>query len=174
MVGGFQNFVGQGGFQGVGAAAAVGTGVVNAQGTGVAGLVGNGFVNVNGVGQTRINTLRGGRMYDVPAVSAYTSVYPTYGNSGNYYGFSTYGSPYNGGYLPKSYGTYRRTMSEEAKAQAGRPEGPTIFSKILDGSIPATFIYQDDQCVAFKDVSPQVEMLIGAFPQNYLTISFTS
>ena len=34
--------------------------------------------------------------------------------------------------------------------------GPTIFSKILDGSIPATFIHQDEQCVAFKDVAPQV------------------
>ena len=124
MVGGFQNFVGQGGFQGVGAAAAVGTGVVNAQGTGVAGLVGNGFVNVNGVGQTRINTLRGGRMYDVPAVSAYTSVYPSYGNSGNYYGYSTYGSPYNGGYLPKSYGTYRLLRPAPVAGVSGTTYAP--------------------------------------------------
>jgi histidine triad (HIT) family protein len=57
----------------------------------------------------------------------------------------------------------RRKMSEESKAQAGRPEGPTIFSKILDGSIPATFIHQDDQCVAFKDVTPQA-------PTHFLVI----
>ena len=40
----------------------------------------------------------------------------------------------------------RRAMSEET----------TIFDKILDGSIPATFIHQDDKCVAFNDVAPQV------------------
>jgi hypothetical protein len=34
--------------------------------------------------------------------------------------------------------------------------GPTIFGKILDGSIPADFIHQDDLCVAFRDVNPQV------------------
>jgi len=97
-VGNFRDFVGQAGFQGAGTVAAAGTGVVNAQGTGVAGLFGgNGVVNVNGVGQTFINTLRGGRSYNVPA---YGSVYPSYG-------YSTYGSQYNGGYYPRSYGTYR-------------------------------------------------------------------
>ena len=34
--------------------------------------------------------------------------------------------------------------------------GPSIFSKILDGSIPTKFIHEDDKCVAFMDVSPQV------------------
>jgi len=97
-VGNFRDFVGQAGFQGAGTVAAAGTGVVNAQGTGVAGLFGgNGVVNVNGVGQTFINTLRGGRSYNVPA---YGSVYPSYG-------YSTYGSQYDGGYYPRSYRTYR-------------------------------------------------------------------
>ena len=44
----------------------------------------------------------------------------------------------------------RRAMSEET----------TIFDKILDGSIPATFIHQDDKCVAFNDVAPQVRIKI--------------
>jgi hypothetical protein len=39
-----------------------------------------------------------------------------------------------------------------------RSSGPTIFGKILDGSIPADFIHQDDRCVAFRDVSPQVTL----------------
>ena len=48
-------------------------------------------------------------------------------------------------------------MGDEAeKAQADRPDGPTIFDKILDGSIPTKFIHEDDKCVAFNDVSPQV------------------
>ena len=140
MVGGFQNFVGQGGFQGVGATAAVGTGVVNAQGTGVAGLVGNGFVNVNGVGQTNINAFRGARSYDVPAVSAYNPVYTSYGNPaytpslssyGNpaqyYNGYSTFGSPYNGGYLPRSprsYGTYRLLRPAPVAGVSGTTYAP--------------------------------------------------
>ena len=48
-------------------------------------------------------------------------------------------------------------MSEETAAAAGRPPpGPTIFDKILDGTIPADFIHKDEHCVAFNDVSPQV------------------
>ena len=47
-------------------------------------------------------------------------------------------------------------MSETEKAQAGRPEGPTIFDKILEGSIPCKFIHEDEKCVAFMDVAPQV------------------
>jgi len=59
-----------------------------------------------------------------------------------------------------------RKMSEDVKAQAGRPEGPTIFSKILDGSIPATFIHEDDMCVAFMDVSPQAPVHFLVIPRK--------
>lgn len=30
----------------------------------------------------------------------------------------------------------------------------TIFSKIIQGDIPASFVWQDDICVAFMDISP--------------------
>lgn len=30
----------------------------------------------------------------------------------------------------------------------------TIFTKIIDGELPGRFIWQDDKCVAFLDVSP--------------------
>lgn len=33
----------------------------------------------------------------------------------------------------------------------------TIFTKIINGDIPGTFVYQDDVCVAFLDVSPMTE-----------------
>ncbi|KAK3094392.1 hypothetical protein FSP39_001167 [Pinctada imbricata] len=45
--------------------------------------------------------------------------------------------------------------SETEKAQTAKPEGDTIFGKILRKEIPTTFIYEDEQCVAFNDVSPQ-------------------
>lgn len=31
---------------------------------------------------------------------------------------------------------------------------PTIFTRIIDGEIPARFVYQDSVCVAFLDVRP--------------------
>ena len=57
-------------------------------------------------------------------------------------------------------------MSETEKAQEGRPEGPTIFDKILDGSIPAQFLHQDDKCVAFKDVAPQAPVHFLVIPRR--------
>uniref|UniRef100_A0A4D5R990 Protein kinase C inhibitor n=1 Tax=Scolopendra viridis TaxID=118503 RepID=A0A4D5R990_SCOVI len=48
-------------------------------------------------------------------------------------------------------------MSEVEKAKVKSPSGggETIFGKILRGEVPANFVYKDDQCVAFHDVSPQ-------------------
>jgi diadenosine tetraphosphate (Ap4A) HIT family hydrolase len=31
---------------------------------------------------------------------------------------------------------------------------PTIFTKIIDGEIPATFVWRDDRCVAFMSINP--------------------
>ena len=30
----------------------------------------------------------------------------------------------------------------------------TIFTKIIDGDIPGTFVYRDDRCVAFMSINP--------------------
>ena len=61
-------------------------------------------------------------------------------------------------------------MSEAEKAQAGREEGPTIFDKILDGSIPAKFIHDDDKCVAFNDVSPQAPVHFLVIPRKRIAM----
>ncbi len=39
----------------------------------------------------------------------------------------------------------------------------TIFSKIIDREIPADIIYEDDQCLAFRDINPQA-------PTHFLVI----
>ncbi|XP_034041379.1 histidine triad nucleotide-binding protein 1 [Thalassophryne amazonica] len=44
---------------------------------------------------------------------------------------------------------------ETAKAQVAKPGGDTIFGKIIRKEIPTELIYEDDQCVAFNDISPQ-------------------
>ena len=61
-------------------------------------------------------------------------------------------------------------MSETEKAQEGRPEGPTIFDKILDGSIPAKFIHEDDKCVAFNDVAPQAPVHFLVIPRKRIAM----
>ncbi len=39
----------------------------------------------------------------------------------------------------------------------------TIFKKIIDGEIPADIIYEDEVCLAFRDVNPQA-------PTHFLVI----
>tara|TARA_B100000700_G_C14795478_1_gene738011 strand:- start:553 stop:894 length:342 start_codon:yes stop_codon:yes gene_type:complete len=42
----------------------------------------------------------------------------------------------------------------------------TIFSKILKGEIPCEEIYQDEYCLAFKDVAPQAPVHILIIPKK--------
>ncbi|KAL8559975.1 Histidine triad nucleotide-binding protein 1 [Nucella lapillus] len=47
-------------------------------------------------------------------------------------------------------------MADEIeKAQTAQAGGDTIFGKIVRKEIPAHIVYEDDQCIAFDDVSPQ-------------------
>ena len=61
-------------------------------------------------------------------------------------------------------------MSEAEAAQAGSAAGPTIFDKILDGSIPAKFIHEDDKCVAFMDVAPQAPVHFLVIPRKRIAM----
>lgn len=42
----------------------------------------------------------------------------------------------------------------------------TIFSKIIAREIPAEIIYEDDLCLAFKDVNPQAPMHFLIIPKK--------
>lgn len=42
----------------------------------------------------------------------------------------------------------------------------TIFKKIIDGEIPASIVYEDDQCMAFNDVSPQSPIHVLVIPRK--------
>ncbi|KAG7173296.1 histidine triad nucleotide-binding protein 1-like [Homarus americanus] len=61
-------------------------------------------------------------------------------------------------------------MAEVQKAQAATPGGDTIFGKILQGEIPSEFIYEDDQCVAFKDVAPQAPVHFLVIPRKHVAM----
>jgi histidine triad (HIT) family protein len=41
----------------------------------------------------------------------------------------------------------------------------TIFKKIIDGDIPADIVYEDDDCLAFKDAYPQAPVHILLIPK---------
>lgn len=42
----------------------------------------------------------------------------------------------------------------------------TIFTKILKKEIPATIVFEDDQCLAFRDISPQAPVHILIIPKK--------
>ena len=42
----------------------------------------------------------------------------------------------------------------------------TLFSKIIDREIPADIVYEDDQCLAFRDINPQAPVHILVIPKK--------
>ena len=42
----------------------------------------------------------------------------------------------------------------------------TIFSKIIKREIPADIVYEDDECLAFRDVNPQAPVHILIVPKE--------
>eukprot|EP00605_Chrysophyceae_sp_TOSAG23-4_P000314 GSChrysophyteH1.ASY1.ANO1.359.1 assembled CDS len=64
-------------------------------------------------------------------------------------------------------------MSEvTAAAQAAstdpaiNPLAPTFFDKIVDKSIPADIIHEDELCLAFRDIAPQAPVHFLVIPKD--------
>ncbi|XP_010790142.1 histidine triad nucleotide-binding protein 2, mitochondrial isoform X2 [Notothenia coriiceps] len=55
-------------------------------------------------------------------------------------------------------------LAEEASNKYGSP-APTIFSKVIDKSIPADIIYEDEKCLAFRDISPKAPVHFLVIPR---------
>ena len=45
----------------------------------------------------------------------------------------------------------------------------TVFAKIINREIPADIIYEDEHCLAFKDIAPQAPLHILLIPKQPLT-----
>ena len=43
-----------------------------------------------------------------------------------------------------------------------------LFCKIVDGSIPSTAVYQDEQCYAFADLHPQAPVHVLVAPREHV------
>lgn len=46
----------------------------------------------------------------------------------------------------------------------------TIFSKIINRQIPADIVYEDDLCLAFRDIAPQAPVHILVIPKQPITM----
>ena len=44
----------------------------------------------------------------------------------------------------------------------------TLFLKIINREIPADIVYEDDLCLAFRDINPQAPMHILLIPKKHL------
>ena len=56
--------------------------------------------------------------------------------------------------------------SEQAKAQTAQEEEITLFDKIVSKEIPANIIYEDDICLAFRDIAPVAATHFLVIPKN--------
>lgn len=45
----------------------------------------------------------------------------------------------------------------------------TIFKKIIDREIPADIVYEDEQCLAFRDVNPQAPVHVLVIPKKEIS-----
>ncbi len=43
-----------------------------------------------------------------------------------------------------------------------------LFCKIVEGSIPSTAVYQDEQCYAFADVDPKAPVHVLVVPREHI------
>ena len=46
------------------------------------------------------------------------------------------------------------------------PNAPTFFDKLVSKEIPSTTIYEDDLCMAFRDISPQAPVHFLVIPKD--------
>lgn len=42
----------------------------------------------------------------------------------------------------------------------------TVFQKIIDRDLPATFVHEDDQCIAIKDINPASPLHLLVIPRK--------
>jgi len=43
-----------------------------------------------------------------------------------------------------------------------------VFCKILNKDIPAEFIYEDEECIAFRDINPKAETHVLIVPKEHI------
>ncbi len=57
-------------------------------------------------------------------------------------------------------------LSSASTDPAINPAAPTFFDKLVSKEIPANIIYEDEQCLAFRDINPQGPVHFLVIPKN--------
>lgn len=74
-------------------------------------------------------------------------------------------------YFPNVQVVKMATEVDKAKqASAAAKREPTIFDKIISKDIPADIIFEDDQCLAFNDISPQAPTHFLVIPKKRIAM----
>ncbi len=47
-------------------------------------------------------------------------------------------------------------------------QNPTLFGKILRGEIPSDRVYEDEHCIAFRDIHPAAPTHLLVIPRKYI------
>ena len=47
-------------------------------------------------------------------------------------------------------------------------DNPTIFGKIISGDIPADIVYEDERCLAFRDINPAAPTHVLVIPRKHI------
>ena len=59
----------------------------------------------------------------------------------------------------------------QAALEANDTDLPTLFDKIVAGEIPCTKVYEDDDCLAFRDIAPQAPTHVLVIPKKRSGVS---
>ncbi|MPC61269.1 Histidine triad nucleotide-binding protein 2, mitochondrial [Portunus trituberculatus] len=62
------------------------------------------------------------------------------------------------------------TMMARCRTVNKAKNSPTIFDRILDGSIKADIVYEDPECLAFRDVDPQAPKHLLIIPRRRIAM----
>jgi diadenosine tetraphosphate (Ap4A) HIT family hydrolase len=59
-----------------------------------------------------------------------------------------------------------KSVAAASSDPAVNPNAPTFFDKLISKEIPADIIYEDDLCLAFRDIGPQGPKHFLVIPKN--------
>jgi histidine triad (HIT) family protein len=64
-------------------------------------------------------------------------------------------------------GTMRSAVKQPSSLYTD-PVMSCLFCKIIEGSIPSTAVYQDEQCYAFADIDPKAPVHVLIVPRQHI------
>jgi surfactin synthase thioesterase subunit/diadenosine tetraphosphate (Ap4A) HIT family hydrolase len=103
-----------------------------------------------------------GAAVDVTDASSAAGRAPSNGSASN--GGASHVSPATAGGMPKGL------SDEVVKAQKPDAYGATVFAKIIRKEMPATILFEDDVCLAFKDINPQAPSHALVIPKRCISM----